>query len=643
MRANRSERGSALMLVTIIVLILVGISAAYMSISSWNQKRAFTEESGLRALYITESAAAQYINDLNALAGAVPAPVTTTQHMAGGTFLIPLEDITFRQDGVTVDRRDQLFFTPTQLGDPNYSKFQIQATVNGVTRRLDVVLSRLGGGAFWNVIYAGNKRPGDGFSDPDYTLEFGNSASNPKGIKDVVKGPVYSGGNVKATGTAELWDADGKVGGDVTYKGKDMSDPILLPSPNMKNGTQPDLEIKRVDAANGLVDKSKVSSWEQNAFDSRGQKDWINPSNGTKYIDVKNELTTKGTANHKWADGSTATDLMDPSNPAHIFRMNPSSTSGAPNRTETYEWSKNTTQIYDSTKQSRNDFYLEDPTNKNVTQASLTGVPVNGDTSASMINIQQNGNQAVYFLDGNLRVSGEPIKSYQLNPEPGITDVKMNIVVKGNVSLTDNILYPKWMSETDAVAIIAIVDPEFPNVSPSDFMTSTGLPMTPNGVTMDAFIADYNARAAKARANNLTFPDIDVTTVAGREKAAQEYNKIYGSGNIFFGDPGSGTVEHFESYMFAENNFYTTNLDTTKASGGTQKIEIYGNMTAGNQVKLPRDQSAGYVPLNVTFDPLIQSGGGPPDLPKPLTTSDGKWSIAAWKQVAGSKKTKVVP
>jgi hypothetical protein len=60
-------------------------------------------------------------------------------------------------------------------------------------------------------------------------------------------------------------------------------------------------------------------------------------------------------------------------------------------------------------------------------------------------------------------------------------------------------------------------------------------------------------------------------------------------------------------------------------------------------VKLPRDQSAGYVPLNVTFDPLIQSGGGPPDLPKPLTTSDGKWSIAAWKQVAGSKKTKVVP
>src|SRR6185503_4156023 len=511
MKANRSERGSALMLVTIIVLILVGISAAYMSISSWNQKRAFTDESGLKALYVAESAAAAYINDVNALAGGVPAPVTVTQHMAGGTFIIPIDDVTQDQKG-NVLRRDQLFFTPTQLGDPNYAKFQVQATVNGVTRRLDVLLSRLGGGAFWNVIYAGNKRPEDGYSDPDYTLEFGNSTKDPKGIKDVVRGPVYSGGNVKATGTAELWDADQKSGGEVTYKNKDMSDPTIFPAPNMKNGVQPELEMKRVDPSNGLVDKNKVSSWEQNAFDSRNQPNFVNPNNNTKYIDVKNELSTKGTANHKWADGSTATDLMDPNNPAHIFRMNPSSTGGSPNRTATYEYSKDTTQIFDSTKQSRNDFYLEDPTSKNVTQTSLTSDhPVNGDTTASMINIQPNGNEAVYFLDGNLRVSGEPIKSYQLNPDPAIKDVKMNIVVKGNVSLTDNILYPKWMSETDAVAIIAIVDPEFPNVQPTDFMTSTGLPMTPNGVPMDTFIAEYNTRAAQARKNNLTFPDLDIT------------------------------------------------------------------------------------------------------------------------------------
>jgi hypothetical protein len=219
----------------------------------------------------------------------------------------------------------------------------------------------------------------------------------------------------------------------------------------------------------------------------------------------------------------------------------------------------------------------------------------------------------------------------------------MTMVVKGNVSLTDNILYPKWMSTTDGVAIIAVTDPEFPNIVPSDFLVNTGLPMTPNGVPRDTFITQYNQRAAQARANGLVFNDIDLSTPEGLATAALEYNKIYGSGNIFFGDPGSGTVEHFESFLYAENNFYTTHFDSTKASGGTQKIEIYGNMTAGNQVHMPRNGAEGYVPLNVSFDTLVKEGNGPPDLPKPLATSDGKWNIASWKTPASSKMTKVVP
>src|SRR6185436_4005680 len=68
-------------------------------------------------------------------------------------------------------------------------------------------------------------------------------SKDPKGIKDIVRGPVYSGGNVKATGTTELWDADQKTGGEVTYKNKDMSDTTIFPAPNMKNGVQPELEM----------------------------------------------------------------------------------------------------------------------------------------------------------------------------------------------------------------------------------------------------------------------------------------------------------------------------------------------------------------------------------------------------------------
>src|SRR5262249_35994804 len=155
---------------------------------------------------------------------------------------IPQDDVTLDGRGNVVNKK-QLFFDPSALGDPNYMKFQVQATFNGVTRRLDVVLSRLGGGAFWNVIYAGNKRPEDGTSDPTYALEFGNSTKDP-GIRDIVRGPIYSGNDVKGTGKAELWNESQTAGAEVTYKGKDASDATLNPAPKMKQGTEPDLEIK---------------------------------------------------------------------------------------------------------------------------------------------------------------------------------------------------------------------------------------------------------------------------------------------------------------------------------------------------------------------------------------------------------------
>jgi hypothetical protein len=128
---------------------------------------------------------------------------------------------------------------------------------------------------------------------------------------------------------------------------------------------------------------------------------------------------------------------------------------------------------------------------------------------------------------------------------------------------------------------------------------------------------------------------LDLSLAADQERAAMAYNKVYGSGNVYFGDPGSGTVEHFEAFMYAENNFYATNLDSGNGSGGTQKVEIYGNMTAGNQVKMARDTTkAGYsrVPLNVIFDPLIRNGGKPPPGLPPTPGVPGlDWHLLSWK------------
>src|SRR5205823_8875955 len=107
-------------------------------------------------------------------------------------------------------------------------------------------------------------------------------------------------------------------------------------------------------------------------------------------------------------------------------------------------------------------------------------------------------------------------------------------------------------SKTDAVAIIALVDANYPNTSAVDFASGTGsLPLTPNGVSIDTFISQYNARASAARSKGLNMPDLNLSNAADLARASQEYNKIYGSGNVFFGDPGSGTVEHFDSFMHA--------------------------------------------------------------------------------------------
>jgi type II secretory pathway pseudopilin PulG len=594
------------MLVVIIVIILVGISLAYQSISWWNQKRAFQEEAAVQAYYVAESAANQYINWLNSPASASANPSATGKtFLNGGFYWIPAANL------VTIGSTSEVTAGVTE--STNYISFQVAAKFNGITRRLDVMVSRSSSGAFERVIDAEAQKGGT------TQIDFGSG--------DVIRGNAYINGNVNAQGTAQLLDTSGKTGNITKYTGDNLSNLTGPNSPTFTKGPENPMDLS--------LDPNGLSRWENRAAANRSTPKHLD-KNGNKYIDVKNELTTKGVTN-KWKDGSTATDILDVNNPAHIFRKDPGSTNGQPDRTSVYEWAAGKT--------AKSDFYLEDPTSSNVTQTSLNGTnhPVNGDVTASMINITDDGNNAVYFIDGNMRVSGEPVKSYQLSPDPAsVKDpLRMSFVVKGNVSLTDNLLLPKWMSKTDGVAIIAIEDPAYPNVDPSAFAAGGGTTkLTPLGVSVDEFVAAYNAKAKAAGNARLNFTPLDLSNPADQARAAQEYNKIYGSGNVFFGDPGSGTVEHFESFLFAQNNFYATNLDSTKASGGTDKLEIYGNMAAGNQVLINRNtKTAGYIPLNLTFDPLIATGGNLPDLPRPKTSSDQPWTILSWKQSSNTAET----
>lgn len=635
MKKRTSERGSALMMVTVVVLIIVGTSGAYLTSSWYFNKRADLDAWGLQALYIAESGAAIYLEQVNHPKGSPttpgrPAPALTPVALSGGSYFIPSQATPLSASGIPLPppaSAPQEFIDYGTLPatdpsyDPNYLRFKVYGVYNGVVRKLDVLVTSAAGGVYWNAVWAGNSS-----ADPGYTMGFASG--------DQVAGNMYFNGAFAVTGTPTFTDYTGTGNSRVTLSPNTAS-PAGVTGALFSGGTEPPLAIQRSLPPPNLTGppfnkdpNTAISTWEIAAAQNwNGNRQ---DANGTAYIDVAHDLAAMG-ATGSWVDNSSAVQIADRSQPSHIFRMNPTSDYSTTDRTQAYEY----------TNHAKNDYYLEDPTAGAIEEPSLTGVPVNGDPNASMVHVQSNGNNAVYFVDGNMRVSGEQIKSYQLNPDPGMGSLSMTFVVKGNVSMTDNILYPSWQSQSDAVGIIAIQDPLYPNVDGSYFASNptTALlpPYGPTGtqISIAQFVSQFNAFATTARGNGSNIQNLDFTNPADFARAAQEYNKSYGSGNMYWGDPGSGTVEHFEGYMYAENNFYATDLDSTKANGGTHEVEIWGNMTAGNQVSIVRNVSSsgtGYTPLKVLFDPAIMlNKAKPPALPQPPGFSGSGWTIANWK------------
>ncbi|HLF92343.1 MAG TPA: hypothetical protein VJB14_02705, partial [Planctomycetota bacterium] len=254
-------------------------------------------------------------------------------------------------------------------------------------------------------------------------------------------------------------------------------------------------------------------------------------------VNVREVLRTQGAVGSDDAGGS-AVQILDPDNPAHIFRMNPS------DRTEL-----TSTTV-------KEDYFLEDPL------APVRLDPNWNGTDAYHLRLSPGrGNHVVYYVDGNLWLNNRHTYSFKFY-HPEATGIKVTFVAKGNIYFGDNLFYLN--QNKDAVAFIAMKDPA---------------------------VAD--------------------------------------SGNVYFGDPLYGTTRRFEGYMYAENNFYDNNLGTPSSMTTT----VFGNMTAGNQVLIKRDQPDGsHVKLTVDFDDKARMGKGPPGLPPNAGGSSGTWSIASWRQ-----------
>jgi hypothetical protein len=101
------------------------------------------------------------------------------------------------------------------------------------------------------------------------------------------------------------------------------------------------------------------------------------------------------------------------------------------------------------------------------------------------------------------------------------------------------------------------------------------------------------------------------------------------SGNIYFGDPTFGTLEHMSAFMYAENNFYDNNL----SASGSAKVTVNGNMTAGNQVLINRDYGTQHSKLTVNFDDRLATGElRLPGLPT-ATGGEAEWTMRSWREV----------
>ena len=176
----------------------------------------------------------------------------------------------------------------------------------------------------------------------------------------------------------------------------------------------------------------------------------------------------------------------------------------------------------------------------------------------------------LYFIDGNLWIHSSPTYSYKLvndNGEP----VTITIVVRGNITISDNIFYGD--AANDGLILMAIEDP---------------------------LQAD--------------------------------------SGNIYFGDPGGGTLEYMDAYMYAENDF----LDYNLSASGSKNVVLNGNMTAGNQVNIDRDVvnadgTISHSQLVVQFDDRVASGElSMPGLPSWIGAT-GDFQVLAWREVTSTQ------
>jgi hypothetical protein len=258
------------------------------------------------------------------------------------------------------------------------------ADVRGERDALQALLTGATMDIYDHALFAGNSS-----EDPLYTMKLGGVGDLQA---DQVTGDVYSGGSV-------LVEGDASVTGDIRAQ-----DDITGAS-GLEGVSQPIPDIAAMDYPNTA--------------------------------DFKVAELFAGAQNKSNDLGGKAYQVAE-SNPAHIFRKNPSDRATDVNSTV------------------KNDYFLEDPYEPVLTDSDSSGddacpISLSGISGEPGVN----GNQKVYYIDGNLWIHNKNVYSFKITNGES-TGVQVTFVAKGNIYFSDNVFYDN--TQQDGVAFIAMKD-----------------------------------------------------------------------------------------------------------------------------------------------------------------------------------------
>lgn len=325
-----------------------------------------------------------------------------------------------------------------------------QGKVGSRSRTIRAILRERRNSPFYGAIYAGNAS-----GSTSYSLSLGGTGTR----ADTVSGDVYSGGNLSVSGDATISGSASAAG---TVTGVPGDSGVAEPAPDLVGAHY----------------------------------------EATHDVNVASEFAAYGTSASNSALGGTAYQVPE-TNPAHIFRRNPSDRSSQTSAT------------------TKDDYFLEDPyesvdgsnstSPSHSTRVTLSGVSGEPGTSS---------NRKVFFIDGNLWVHNLKLYSFVFH-HAETAGVQVTLVVKGNIYISDNIVLKD--AAKDGVALIAVKDSSVTDSGNIYF----GDPVYGTLEEMDAYMyAEGNFYD-----NNLGTSGSSQIVVNGMMSAADQVSINHGSGN----------------------------------------------------------------------------------------------------------------